>query len=92
MIATDTYADYDGYTIYTTKRASAAPQPKWPELNADYMLQVRRRCQQSPMPAHNTLNPSKQAKHRPVAKPDSPARHVHALLTVTCPCELQESA
>lgn len=40
MIATDTYADYDGYTIYTTKRASASPQPKWPELNADYMLQV----------------------------------------------------
>lgn len=41
MLAADTYADYDGFTIYTTKRASKAPQPKWPELNAEHMLQVR---------------------------------------------------
>jgi hypothetical protein len=41
MLAADTYADYDGYTVYTTKRASKAPQPKWSDLTADYMLGVR---------------------------------------------------
>ena len=40
MIATDTYADYDGLTIYTTKRAVAAPQPKWPDLTVELLLQV----------------------------------------------------
>ena len=40
MLAADTYADYDGYTVYTTKRASKAPQPKWSDLTADYMLGV----------------------------------------------------
>ena len=40
MLAADTYADYDGYTVYTTKRASKAPQPKWSDLTADFMLGV----------------------------------------------------
>jgi hypothetical protein len=44
MLAADTYADYDGYTVYTTKRASKAPQPKWSDLTADYMLGVRACC------------------------------------------------
>lgn len=43
MLAADTYADYDGYTVYTTKRASKAPQPKWSDLTAEYMLGVRQR-------------------------------------------------
>lgn len=46
MIATDTYPDYDGLTIYTTKRASAAPQQTWPDLTVELLLQVT-----SPHPA-----------------------------------------
>lgn len=41
MLAADTYADYDGNTIYTTKRASKAPRPQWSDLTAEYMLEVR---------------------------------------------------
>jgi hypothetical protein len=39
MIATDSYPDYDGLTIYTTKRASAAPAQQ-PSLTVELMLQV----------------------------------------------------
>lgn len=38
MIATDSYPDYDGLTIYTTKRASAAPAQQ-PSLTVELMLQ-----------------------------------------------------
>lgn len=43
MVATDTYPDYDGLTIYTTKRASAAPQDKWPDLTVELLLQQQNR-------------------------------------------------
>ena len=41
MLAADTYPDYDGYSIYTTKGAVAAPQPKWPHLSAKLLAEVR---------------------------------------------------
>ncbi len=42
MLAADSYPDYDGYTIYTTKGAAARPQPRWPDQDANMMQEVRR--------------------------------------------------
>ena len=41
MLAADTYPDYDGYTIYTTKGAAARPQPKWPDQDTKLTEEVR---------------------------------------------------
>ena len=40
MLAADTYPDYDGYSIYTTKAAVAAPQPHWPVLDPKLLAEV----------------------------------------------------
>ncbi len=42
MLAADTYPDYDGYTIYTTKGAATRPQPRWPDQDSNMMQEVRR--------------------------------------------------
>ena len=41
MLAADTYPDYDGYTLYTTKGAAARPQPRWPDQDAATMQEVQ---------------------------------------------------
>ena len=40
MLSADTYPDYDGYSIYTTKAAVAAPQPHWPDLDLILLAEV----------------------------------------------------
>lgn len=40
MLAADTYPDYDGYSIYTTKGPVAAAQPKWPDLDSKLLVEV----------------------------------------------------
>ena len=41
MLVADTYPDYDGYSIYTSKGAAAKPQPAWPDQDSNLMADVR---------------------------------------------------
>lgn len=41
LLASNTYPDYDGYTVYTSKVASQQPAPAWPLIAPEQALLVR---------------------------------------------------
>lgn len=41
LLASNSYPDYDGYTVYTSKVAVQQPAPAWPQLSPELVDAVR---------------------------------------------------
>lgn len=41
LLTSNTYPDYDGYTVYTSRVAASEPRPAWPSLTPELFESVR---------------------------------------------------
>ena len=44
LLASNSYPDYDGYTVYTSRVAATEPPPAWASLSPEMADEVRRQC------------------------------------------------
>ena len=44
LLTSNTYPDYDGYTVYTSRVAASEPRPAWPSLTPELFEAVRPLC------------------------------------------------
>ena len=48
LLTSNSYPDYDGYTVYTSRVAASEPRPAWPSLTPELFDAVRPRCHLRP--------------------------------------------
>ena len=44
LLASNSYPDHDGYSVYTSRVAASQPQPHWPALTQDMIDEVKSPC------------------------------------------------